>query len=209
MARAVKWRPREIGLGGGYASLATGQHVDFGPDLSGFVRNREDAYALAELFSPVSKWSDNNRENARVGNYVDRCYVDFRAFEPNWLQVKFCVEKENIAFLERLQLVANLHDGWLDADAVKWIMEPDEYREPFAVGVINALEDRANIFDNGEEKVIKELGAKLDLSRAAVLRQALRLYQMTQKRFEDGETLHFSGDHERYADFAGLVGKLA
>lgn len=54
-----------------------------------------------------------------------------------------------------------------------------------------------------EERAIDELAATQDLSYQAVLRQALRLYQMTQRRLATGETMHFSGDGQRIRDFAG------
>lgn len=138
--KAVQWRPRGIGYGGGYASLATGRLVSGGPDLSGFVATRADAYALADLFSPISKWEEDNRDKARVGEYVDRCYIDFRTYEPNWLQVKVCVEQGDIAFLERLNLIASLQNGWIDKDTVNWVMSPDTSSTPCAIFHNNVLQ---------------------------------------------------------------------
>lgn len=43
-----------------------------------------------------------------------------------------------------------------------------------------------------------------DMSKTAVLRSALRLYDLVNHRLRDGETFHFSGDAGRAALFLGI-----
>ena len=45
-----------------------------------------------------------------------------------------------------------------------------------------------------EMNVLEELTQKKDLSKTAVIRQALRLYQLVAVRFERGEKLYFEDD---------------
>ena len=45
-----------------------------------------------------------------------------------------------------------------------------------------------------EMNALEELCRKKDLSKTAVLRQALRLYQMMDSRFEQGEKLFFEDE---------------
>lgn len=45
-----------------------------------------------------------------------------------------------------------------------------------------------------EMKVLEELSAAKDISKTAVLRQALRLYQMIEARMAHGEKLFFEHD---------------
>lgn len=47
-----------------------------------------------------------------------------------------------------------------------------------------------------EMEVLEQLAAKKDLSKTAVLRQALRLYQTVDLRLEDGDKLFFEGPNE-------------
>lgn len=45
-----------------------------------------------------------------------------------------------------------------------------------------------------EMKVLEELCERKDLSKTALLRQALRLYQLVESRIEKGEKLFFEDD---------------
>lgn len=54
-----------------------------------------------------------------------------------------------------------------------------------------------------ELKVISNLSASHDISPMGVIRQALRLYQMHDKRLADGETCTYSGDAGRARKFTG------
>jgi hypothetical protein len=47
-----------------------------------------------------------------------------------------------------------------------------------------------------EMEVLEQLAAKKDLSKTAVLRQALRLYQTVDLRIEEGDKLFFEGPNE-------------
>lgn len=54
-----------------------------------------------------------------------------------------------------------------------------------------------------EMKVITQLAREAELSKTAVIRQALRLYQIIYERTKAGETMHFSGDKERLVLLVG------
>jgi hypothetical protein len=54
-----------------------------------------------------------------------------------------------------------------------------------------------------EMAVLEELSREQDMSKTAVMRQALALYQLVKARIEAGETMTFSGDKERIALFIG------
>lgn len=54
-----------------------------------------------------------------------------------------------------------------------------------------------------EMEVVEKLAESHELSKTALIRQALRVYQMIQHRIAAGETMHFSGDQERIALFIG------
>lgn len=60
-----------------------------------------------------------------------------------------------------------------------------------------------------EQAAIEGLCKSQGLSEKALLRQALRLYQMHQHRLEAGETCHYSGDAERAREFAGDAKKMS
>jgi hypothetical protein len=47
---------------------------------------------------------------------------------------------------------------------------------------------------DAEMTALEELCAKKDLSKTAMLRQALRLYQLVESRLENGEKLFFEND---------------
>lgn len=51
-----------------------------------------------------------------------------------------------------------------------------------------------------EMSALEELAAKKDLSKTAILRQALRLYQMVDVRLERGETLVFEDQHQKKSE---------
>lgn len=48
-----------------------------------------------------------------------------------------------------------------------------------------------------EMQVVEQMAAAKDISKTAVIRQALRLYQAVDERLSAGETMHFSGDDGR------------
>lgn len=54
-----------------------------------------------------------------------------------------------------------------------------------------------------EMAVVEEMAERQELSKTAVIRQALRLYQLVDQRLRAGETMTFSGDKERIAMFIG------
>jgi len=47
---------------------------------------------------------------------------------------------------------------------------------------------------DAEMSALEDLCAKKDMSKTALLRQALRLYQMIELRFEEGDKLFFEND---------------
>ena len=50
---------------------------------------------------------------------------------------------------------------------------------------------------DAEMSVLEELCAKKDLNKTALLRQALRLYQMVEKRLEKGDKLFFEDEETK------------
>jgi hypothetical protein len=47
---------------------------------------------------------------------------------------------------------------------------------------------------DAEMGVLEDLSARKDLSKTALLRQALRLYQLVELRFDKGDKLYFEDD---------------
>lgn len=119
---AIIAHPRGVGRNGGWASLVTGNLVDFGPDLSLFVESRADAYRLVDWVTPMSA---NDRVDGGRLVRVDRAKVDYRDFEPKWLQVKLIVEEEHEEVLQRLSAALHLRDGYLDAKLIQWAIQPE------------------------------------------------------------------------------------
>lgn len=58
-----------------------------------------------------------------------------------------------------------------------------------------------------EREAIRRLALEHDLSPMGVVRQALRLYQLHNKRLFDGETCIYSGDAQRAREFIGDNGE--
>lgn len=54
-----------------------------------------------------------------------------------------------------------------------------------------------------EMATVERLAAEAELSKTALIRQALRLYETINSRIRAGETMTFSGDRERVALFVG------
>jgi predicted transcriptional regulator len=57
---------------------------------------------------------------------------------------------------------------------------------------------------DAEMKALDELAARKDLSKTAVLRQALRLYQMVDVRLANGEKLFFEDDEKKQSELMVL-----
>lgn len=55
-----------------------------------------------------------------------------------------------------------------------------------------------------ESAALRALAAEQGMSETAVMRQALRHYQLVHERMKAGETFSFSGDAGRAAEFIGL-----
>jgi hypothetical protein len=55
-----------------------------------------------------------------------------------------------------------------------------------------------------EMKVLEELSAQKDLSKTAILRQALRLYQLIDVKLADGGKLFFEDDKKEKAELMVL-----
>jgi predicted transcriptional regulator len=55
-----------------------------------------------------------------------------------------------------------------------------------------------------EMEVLEELAERKELSKTAVVRQALRLYQMIEARFDRGEKLYFEDDKEKKGELVVL-----
>jgi predicted transcriptional regulator len=54
-----------------------------------------------------------------------------------------------------------------------------------------------------EMAVVEALAEEQEMSKTALIKQALRTYQLIIKRIKAGETIHFSGDRERIIEFVG------
>jgi hypothetical protein len=133
MIDVIRVTPRGVGSNAGWASLVTGQYVDFGPDLSLFTQSRADAYRLVDWVTPTLEEQREiaavcDPENQHRVKRVDRAKVDYRDFEPNWLQVKLIVEEEHRAVLERLSEAVTIRDGYLDEALIKWAIDPSNNR---------------------------------------------------------------------------------
>ncbi len=55
-----------------------------------------------------------------------------------------------------------------------------------------------------EMAALEALAAEKDMSKTAVMRQALRLYQLVSHRIAAGERMFFSGDEKRMCEFVGI-----
>lgn len=56
-----------------------------------------------------------------------------------------------------------------------------------------------------EMEALSSLAKQKDLSKTAVIKLALRLYQAVDVRLSAGETMSFSGDKAKYASFLGVI----
>lgn len=54
-----------------------------------------------------------------------------------------------------------------------------------------------------EMEVLDALAEEQEMSKTQLLKQALRLYQLVNRRLKNGETITFSGDRERIIEFVG------
>lgn len=88
---------------------------------------------------------------------------------------------------------------------------PFDSHPSIIANIWNAMErERPSIWSDEEQSAIERLEEELDLSNTQVLRCALRHYQSTHERLKAGETVSWSGDAQRAADFAGpLAGQAA
>ena len=55
-----------------------------------------------------------------------------------------------------------------------------------------------------EMAVLDDLASEKEMSKTAIMRQALRLYQLVNIRLNAGEQMIFSGDEQRRVEFIGL-----
>ena len=55
-----------------------------------------------------------------------------------------------------------------------------------------------------EMEALEALATEKDMSKTAIMRQALRLYQLVNIRLNAGERMMFSGDEQRTIEFIGL-----
>ena len=102
------WRARGVGSNGGWKSLVTGEFVEFGPDISGFVSSKEAGERIVDLLD-------------------GRAYLDFRPFEPNWIQVKLIVEKEHRGVLQRLYDANLVCEGMIRPRTIAWAIDPEQF----------------------------------------------------------------------------------
>lgn len=55
-----------------------------------------------------------------------------------------------------------------------------------------------------EMAVLDAMATDKDMSKTAIMRQALRLYQLVDVRLKAGERMMFSGDGQRMVEFIGI-----
>lgn len=91
------------------------------------------------------------------------------------------------------------HNRTLDQEACGEL----EYWMSEARCLVRAMRPYIFIFDDLEREAVQIMGGDLDLSQDAVMRQALRYYQLVSRRIQAGETISFSGDMGRTKAFAG------
>jgi DNA-binding XRE family transcriptional regulator len=76
-------------------------------------------------------------------------------------------------------------------------------------GLVSELKAKATMTLNLTERemdVLSELAKEMDMSKTAIMRQALRWYQTTHLRLKAGEKVIFSGDEQRMIEFVGPLG---
>lgn len=55
-----------------------------------------------------------------------------------------------------------------------------------------------------EAEALASLADAKGTSKSAIMRQALRLYQLVEHRTAEGEKMYFSGDDKRMVEFIGI-----
>lgn len=70
----------------------------------------------------------------------------------------------------------------------------------------NMMADKTMTLNLSEKEmtVLDGLAAEKEMSKTAIMRQALRLYQLVNARLNAGEQMIFSGDEQRRVEFIGL-----
>lgn len=100
------WRARGVGFGVG-TCLVTGETDVGGPDIAGFVSSREAGERVVALFG-------------------GRARLDYRDFEPNWIQVKVVVKEEHKDVMTRLMSASSCCEGMLSPRMILWALHPVE-----------------------------------------------------------------------------------
>lgn len=126
-------KPRGVGSNGGWKSLVTGEHVQFGPDMACFVASKEAGERLVEKLD-------------------GRAYLDFRPSEPRWIQLKLLVEKEHEDVLGRLYDALTATEGMFRPRLLLWALDPENHKgyEPLMLQKYKELRDKI-------DRVTKEL----------------------------------------------------
>lgn len=99
------FKARGIGFDWDLTCLVTGEQRSVMPNVSGFVRSREAGERVVALFS-------------------GRAFLDFRASEPRWCQVKVGVIEEHKEVLERLCSASWACNGMIDSNVIAWALDP-------------------------------------------------------------------------------------
>jgi hypothetical protein len=98
------WTPRGIGNGHGVC-FVTGKAVSMGSDIAGFVRSREAGQRVVDIFE-------------------GRARLDYREYEPNWIQVKICAVPEHLDALKRIYDATSKNGGIVYRELVQWAADP-------------------------------------------------------------------------------------
>lgn len=100
------FRPRGLGRDGNFPCLVTGVHLDFAENLSGFVTSK----------------TAGEKVLAMLGG---RARLDYRDYEPNWVQVKIGVAKGHEAVLQRLCDATAACDNIISPRMILWALDPE------------------------------------------------------------------------------------
>lgn len=122
------WSPRGIGSEWNLTCLVTGKEEKLMPNISGFVRSKAAGERIVKMFN-------------------GRARLDFRTYEPNWIQVKVGVLEEHKEVLVRLQNAVMTCEGMLTPEIIQWALDPEKCPgyQPKALERIRQLQEGATI----------------------------------------------------------------
>jgi hypothetical protein len=117
--------PRGIGIDGGFPCLVTGVYLDCAANIAAFVVSREAGERVVSMLG-------------------GRARLDFREYEPNWLQVKLGVSKGHEAVLQRLYDATSSSGNVITPRMIAWALDPAECPgyQPYGLRRIDEMKSR-------------------------------------------------------------------